>query len=134
MWVSADLRCPFWCICMANDELIKKCKFYHGGGDAEADAAYANSELLFTECWVAEDQWVKNNGSEGSLSIVQYVKKAGDFEAIPLSLRLRLAESLAHFDHNLFYEAPEFEFVSELRSLFSFYLNYNADNFVGVYT
>lgn len=126
MWASDSVRCPFWCIYMSKDELIKKCKFFHGGGTAEADAAYSNTEHFFPECWLAESAWVNDNGSEGQRSMLQYVNKAGEFDSIPFGLRLRLAESLAHFDHNLFYEAPESEFVDALRSLFSFYLNYKA--------
>ena len=111
---------------MDKKELLKQCKFYKGGGEAEARSAYETGGD-FLVCWVGESLWVKHGGVNLWDSSKLDLLKGVDLqcETVPSGMVEFLADSLIHFNHSLFYEGTNAEFISALRSILSFYANFS---------
>ncbi len=107
---------------MGKKELLEQCRFFQGGGDEEADAAYSQS-YNFLVCWTGEELWVRHEGiiAEDQKEIRDIV--SGLTAELPLSLRVYLCESFMHFGNSRLYYENRPALVKALRDeIFPFYM------------
>lgn len=100
---------------MKKSELLKLCRFFNDGGEAEAEEAYSKGGL-FLVCWLGESMWVENAGAvvKAQRELRDIVKDMDVATDLPLALRVCLADSLDHFNNALLFEDPS-EFRRRLR-------------------
>lgn len=108
---------------MKKSELLKLCRFFNDGGEAEAEESYSKGGL-FLICWLGESMWVENAGAvvKAQHELRDIVVDMDVATDLPLALRVCLADSLDHFNKGLFSKDPS-GFRRRLREdVFPFYM------------